>query len=790
MRARQRSGLRAAGWAAGALVALLLVPGRAEIFYPWKDVHIGSLDAAAWPGLVIAPTRDSAFAFRFRVEKEGRTADSTEMFYLVSEVGPNSPDGQYARLRLDLGLPFGMGRETPVKIKPADRGDTMTLEWSRQDEKTVLGRLRFPKDVKVSMVLYIPWDLPGAYVLQPDGRVQGQGGEARRQHFFLWTNRPGRAPASSSRPLVLEFSGEEGRSLYFAAGVGEDPRFVRNHIYRYQNTGTIDTILSEEESGLRKKRTRVEGLFAGAPEAVSDNVFWGVLYQPGRHRTYAPSSRAAVTSSAPEAPETWLIDGGSLFNALELALESPKHAIDAARAVLETEYPNGNLPGLRSSSGGSPDRSQPPIGAYVILKLFQRIGDMDLLRDAYPVLEKWHGFWTSRNADGRVRRDGNGDGLLEWGADIGELPRSASQGGAGVPGKLRAQWESGMEDLPAWEEAGWDGDAGTLKLNSVALNSLYALDAWCLSQIAGILDRESDAQRHLGEYEKVRGLIDARLWSEKEGIYLDRHWDGRFVARTAATSFFPLAARVPDEKRALRLIKHLLDPKKFWGEFVLPTVSRSDPAFKDQLAWRGAIRPASNYLVYQGLKAYGFDAVAADFARKSTELFLRSWQNFQLSPGAFDARTGEAAGLRHQSHGPLLALTGIEEYLDFTPWEGFRFGMLRPEGKGRLSRVAIQGRHYDVEVSSKRTELREEGTPLVRADGSAVIRRFLYTESEVAFDFKSLDEREVRLWLLKNGKYQLLIDNREVKVFTGSSVELDVPAGDHSVLVMLLEETE
>ncbi len=777
--------------AAGLLLAATLRSARAEIFYPWKDVYIGSLDAAAWPGLVFAPGRDSAFAFRFRVEKGGQVAESSDLFYLVSEVGPNSPDGQYARLRFDLGLPFRMGKDTPIKIKPAARADTMTLEWSRQDEKTVLGRLRFPEDVKVSMVFYFPWDVQGGYDLLADGHIQGQSGESRRHHFALWTDRPGRAPSASARPLVVEFPAEDGRSLYFAAGVGDDPKYVRNHIYRYQNARTIDSLLSEEEAGLRKKQVRIDGLFAGAPEAVSDNAFWATLYQPGAHRFYTPASRNGAILKPDGTPDQWTIEGGdAFFGALELAVESPKHAVDAVRAVLETQYPNGNIPGWRSRSSGSPDRSRPPVGSYVVLKLFQRIGDMGILKHAYPFLDRWHAFWSARKAGGGIRRDGNGDGLLEWGADIDLAPKPGPPGEEKLSPKQRAVRESGMDDVPGWDDAGWSDEAGTLKMNCLDLNCLYALDAWCLSQIAGILDMDQEAQRYAEEYEKVRGLINTRLWNEKEGLYLDRHWDGKFSARTAASSFYPLAARIPDEKRALRLLKHLLDPKKFWGEFVLPTVPRSDPAFKDQQSWRGAVRPMANYLVYQGLKAYGFDAVAEDFARKSAELFLRSWQNFQLCPESYDTRTGEAAGQRYQSRGPLLALIAIEEYLDFTPWEGFRFGMLKPESKGTLSRIAIQGRHYDVDVAPSRTVLREEGRTLIRTDGGSVVRRFLYTESEVSFEFKALDDREVRLWLLKNGKHQLLIDNREVKVFNGSSVEFVVPAGDHSVLIMLLEEAE
>jgi hypothetical protein len=116
--------------------------------------------------------------------------------------------------------------------------------------------------------------------------------------------------------------------------------------------------------------------------------------------------------------------------------------------------------------------------------------------------------------------------------------------------------------------------------------------------------------------------------------------------------------------------------------------------------------------------------------------------------------------------------------------------MIAPEDSGTLSRVAIQSRHYEVEVSRKRTGLLEEGKDLVRADGGAVFRHFLYNESEVSFEIKSLDDREVKIWFLKKGKYQLLIDNREVKIFTGKSVAFDVPAGDHSVLVLLVEEKD
>ncbi len=417
---------------------------------------------------------------------------------------------------------------------------------------------------------------------------------------------------------------------------------------------------------------------------------------------------------------------------------------------------------------------------------------MDMLRRAYPYLQRWHDFWTTPRPNGPPRRDGNADGLLEWGSDTALVGKSVPSWEKNASGQMRAGWESGQDDLPDWDDVPFDKETGTLAMNCVDLNSLYALDAWCLAEMASVLGRPVDVERYRGEYETIKSLVNAKLWNETEGFYYDRYWDGRFSAHKPASGFFPLLARIPDDARAQRMLKHLLDPKQFWGDFIVPSISRDDPAFRpeSQQSWRGAVRPATNYLVYQGLKAYGFDAVASEFARKSAEMFLRSWQSFGLSPEDFDSLTGEAGGDRYQSGGPLAALIAVEEYLDFTPHEGFRFGMLKPDAKGKLSRVLVQGRHYEVEVSNSSTVLREEGETLLSVDGGAVVRRFLYNESEVSFVIKSLKRREVRLRFLKKGKYQLLIDGREVDVFSANGRKFEVPEGDHTVLVQLLENLE
>ncbi len=776
------------------LLICALVPAlKTDIFYPWKSTYIGALEGSAWPGLVIVPDKESAFALVLKVEQDGLSAEWNDFFYLVSQVGPQSPDGQYARVKFDLSLPFKKGAETPVLLKPSPRKRTLTFEWSRRDEDIVVGRILCPANIRVILVNYFPWDFSGDYERLSDGEVRGRSAGLTKKSYMLWTNRPGETVAAPKGQLAVSYSTKSDRSLYFAAGAGDDFKTLGNKIYRYKNAVAIDDLVDEEARLYEQKRVQIRGLFEGVPEAITNNLHWMVLYQAGSHRLYTPAGRGWIFPRARGGRDDWTIFAwDSFFNGLELMTESSKLAVDAVKAVLETQYPNGNIPNWRGRFGGTMDRSQPPVGAYVILKMFQKQGDMELLRFAYPYLQKWHDFWTARKPNGQARRDGNGDGLLEWGSDTELLAKDVPPWEKDAPGRTRAAWESGQDDLPNWDDVPFREETGTLMMNCVDLNSLYALDAYCLSQIASVLSKSGDAETYLEQYERIKSLVNSQLWNEKEGFYFDRYWDGRFSVHKAASNFFPLVARIPDDKRAQRMLKQLLDPKKFWGDYVIPSISRDDPAFQpdNQQYWRGTVWPPTNYLVYQGLKAYGLDPVASEFAKKSAEMFLRSWTNFQLCPENFDSLTGEASGQRHQSWGPLFALMALEEYLDFTPWEGFRFGILKPDESGILSRVSIQGRQYEVKVSNSATELREEGQVIVAADGGAVFRHFLYNESEVSFEIKALKKRNVYLKFIKKGKYQIMVDGRQADVFKGDSYRFDLPEGEHSVLIQLLESLE
>jgi hypothetical protein len=43
---------------------------------------------------------------------------------------------------------------------------------------------------------------------------------------------------------------------------------------------------------------------------------------------------------------------------------------------------------------------------------------------------------------------------------------------------------------------------------------------------------------------------------------------------------------------------------------------------------------------------------------------------------------------------------------------------------------------------------------------------------------------------LTKGKYELWVDNKQIKVFKGNSLKTKIPEGEHSVLILLIEKKE
>jgi putative isomerase len=109
------------------------------------------------------------------------------------------------------------------------------------------------------------------------------------------------------------------------------------------------------------------------------------------------------------------------------------------------------------------------------------------------------------------------------------------------------------------------------------------------------------------------------------------------------------------------MLNHLEDPSLFGGDFGLPSVARNDPAFHDNVYWRGRIWPVLNWLVWNGLIRTGKAQAAGDLVDKGWRLFMQSWQERRLCPENYNAETGE--GLDQPDTDPFYSWSALLPFM-------------------------------------------------------------------------------------------------------------------------------
>jgi len=751
---------------------------------------VGPYDPSAWAGLVLSDRPGRGFAFKFAVERDGERAEGYYLLHIVHEVGPCAPDGSYARVSFDTYLPFGREHDTPTVAKTG-RVAGLTLEWSRVGDTSVVGRVSASFDGVIEARGYFPWDWSGAWKLgghtslphtigKTSCQFTGESQDGEATFILSMQQVTARNECDDTEPLidqdgnsVVAFSVCSSDQIYFSASLGGVDAS------RALTTNVITQRLCQAELAYEQRRVKVLGHWDGLASSITNNLHWMQSIKPESGRRYTPAGRRWVFPKPSGGRDHWTtFCWDSFFNALELDVESSELGRETLLAVLETQYENGNIPNWRGRFAGTPDRSQPPIGSFIVLKHYLRSGDRDLLEEAFPYLERWSAWWSEPKNDG-LRRDGNHNGLFEWGCDIELLGESPASWENEASHHQMAAWESGQDDLPNWDEAQWIERSETLDLDCVDLNSLLALDYECLATIADLIGRTDRASEYTSRYRDLVEKVNEYLWNDQIGMYMDRKWDGRFSTRLAASNFYPLVAGIPRDDRVERMLQTLLDQSKFWGRYVLPTISRDDRAFEHQQYWRGTIWPPPNYLVYQGLRRYGLDEVAGELAALSVDLFLKSWRDYQLCRENYDSRTGEGGGHAYQSWGPLFALLGIEEFIDVTPWDGLRIGTLAPPPLSTLKNISLCGHTWSVSLSSEGLDATVDGQPLLRTSGIIVLRH-------VELDARSLTAETLALApvtlsvSLGSDRVRLRLDGEQREVAADAIV---VPAGEHEITV-------
>jgi putative isomerase len=513
--------------------------------------------------------------------------------------GPHSWDGSYTSLNLTW-------RGHSLRVQSAHDGDDLVLlvtPLSSPTEPHLPATLAFEAG-------YL-WNRPGTVALAGDHLEAAS--PARRVPIFF--TGPSESSANTDMPLYGHyFSAPLTHALGLSTG-------------RRRTVEEIRAVLDRQQKAYQQSIAQPAAT-AAVQDEIQTTLGWDTIYDPENKRVISPVSRIWSVS--------WggyvLFDWDTFFAGSLAAIGDRDLAYANTIEILREETPQGFVPNYaRSGNWRSTDRSEPPVGAISVLNLYHHFHDRWLLSDTFEPLLRWNRWWAAHR---------DVDGYLVWASDPDSAPIDPDDGWRGT--REGAILESGLDNSPMYDDASFDPATHKLLLGDVGLMSLYIADCDALAEIADTLGKAQESKELRARANSYRAKL-ATMWDEHTGIFLNRDLKtGAPSHRLSPTNFYPLLARAATPQQADRMIHdHLLNPDEFWGQWVLPSIARNDPAFKDQNYWRGRIWGPMNYLVYLGLRNYDVPQVRRELAQKSLELVQKEWREKGHLHENYNAITGE-----------------------------------------------------------------------------------------------------------------------------------------------------
>lgn len=362
-------------------------------------------------------------------------------------------------------------------------------------------------------------------------------------------------------------------------------------------------------------RAQSFGDLADLYSAVQTCLAWDTIYEPSENRVISPVSRIWSVNMGGYVLYCWDVYFAAYIAALDNRDLAYANAVEMTRERTE----RGFVPNFAQAGGlKSRDRSEPCVGALVARELYRRFGDRWFLEEIYDGLLSWNRWWHEHRSN---------QGLLSWGSDPYEPIADYYWESAGVNALYGAALESGLDNSPMYDDIPFDSQRHLMQLSDVGLTGLYVRDCDSLADIAQILGKDAEVAELRSRAEAYRHAL-AGLWDEATGMFLNRRTDtGESSRRISPTNFYALLAGAATPEQAGRMVKeHLYNPNEFWGDWIMPSIARNDPAYPEQNYWRGRIWPPMNFLAYLSLRGYDLPQARRDLAEKSAALLMNEWR--------------------------------------------------------------------------------------------------------------------------------------------------------------------
>ncbi|MEE4312271.1 MAG: trehalase family glycosidase [candidate division KSB1 bacterium] len=286
----------------------------------------------------------------------------------------------------------------------------------------------------------------------------------------------------------------------------------------------------------------------------------------------------------------------------------------------------------------NPNTLNPPLMEWVEWECFLLGGDIERLESVLPNLTR-HFRWIQSH---RINRRG-----LYWSnglsSGMDNVPRPSIYPADADP-TMHMDWKSWplpVEPLPSW----------------ICLTAQQAQSAYYIKKIAEIVGDEKTRDEYSAEYELLSKKINAEMWDDARGLYVDLERDGSMSSVKSIAAFWPLLGKIAPNERVVRMIReHLLNENEFNRPHRVPTLSYDHPLYSpDGDYWRGSVWPPTNYMLVKGLEQYGFHHEAMEIVG-----------NHLMNMADVFAETGTI----WENYAPESAKPGSISRPDFVGWSG------------------------------------------------------------------------------------------------------------------------
>jgi neutral trehalase len=518
-------------------------------------------------------------------------------------------------------------QQRPEKVIPglrSDDGRYTSIEVQFQDEVIKVESATEGND---EIILITPVKGSGNTVVIEAGLLWNRNGSISRERNLLTGHLPGQTitvyPSGLEIPDAYSMTTAPHISFSMKQELGLSTGKKRT-------IPEIKTIIKQRRED-QQKRINSYGDLSESFKAMQTILAWNTTYDAANNRVVTPVSRLWSNG--------WggvvLFDWDTYFASYMLSLFNKELAYANAIEITKAITPGGFIPNYQSPYGNTSwDRSQPPIGSTIILNIYKRYNEKWFLKEVYNELLSWNRWWPKK-------RDRNG--YLCWGSDaINDTLKRISSNDLQA-----AMYESGLDNSPMYDSMPFNKQTGTMELADVGLMSMYIMDCNSLAEIAGILGQTKDADELKSRKEFYTAKLQT-LWDEKKGIFLNKRIDnGEKNYRLSPTNFYPLLSKACTQQQAERMInEHYFNKEEFNGEYVMPSIARNDPAFKDNDYWRGRIWGPMNFLVYMGMQNYNLKTAREDLISKSKALLMKNWKAEGGVYENYNSVTGEGGDVK------------------------------------------------------------------------------------------------------------------------------------------------